>query len=100
MSTHLDKRAGRLAEEGAAGSPDELLNTVATAQWLGISRQRLESWRSEGGGPPFIRISHRCVRYRRSQVLAWLKEREVAHTSQLAKRLQAKAKPARERVRP
>lgn len=34
------------------------------ANLLDISERTLEKWRREGGGPKFIRISHKLVRYR------------------------------------
>ena len=73
---HLDRRAARLAAEGADARPDDLLTTKAVAAWFGVSVSWLEIGRSKGYGPPFIRVAPRRIRYRRSSVLAWLAERE------------------------
>lgn len=50
------------------------LTTKQTAAYMGISRQRLEIWRCRGGGPPFIKVSGRLIRYRRVDVDAWLEQ--------------------------
>jgi predicted DNA-binding transcriptional regulator AlpA len=71
---HLDKRAVDIAA-AAQGADDELLRTRAVALWLDVSTQFLEIGRLKGYGPPFIRISPHHVRYRRGDVLAWLKRR-------------------------
>ena len=76
---HLDRRAADLAAEGAAaGEADELLDTTEVSEWLGISVEWVEIGRSRGYGPAFVRLSPRRVRYRRSDVLAWLAERTHA----------------------
>jgi predicted DNA-binding transcriptional regulator AlpA len=78
---HLDKRAADLIAAGA-GSPDDLLTTIQVAVWLGMRAQTLEIWRCQGKGPPFVRLGPRCVRYKRSIVLAWLFERKCASTAE------------------
>ncbi|MBL9096234.1 MAG: hypothetical protein JNK07_04850 [Alphaproteobacteria bacterium] len=35
---------------------------------LNVSPRVLEAWRCRGGGPTFVKISARCVRYRRDDV--------------------------------
>ena len=79
-SHHLDKRAQALLASSA--DADELLTTAETAEWLGVSIQFLEIGRCRGHdyGPPFVRLSRRCVRYRRGDVQAWLRERTHALT--------------------
>lgn len=79
---HLDRRAADIAESASDKSPDELLTTAATAEWLGISSQWLEIGRSKGYGPPFVRLSTRRVRYHRADVLAWLASRTHASTAE------------------
>ena len=60
---------------------DPLLSTRQTARMLGMSERTLERWRDEGCGPPHYCISaggrgsRHYVRYRRSEVEAWLRER-------------------------
>lgn len=52
-----------------------LLPPKTVASMLSVSVRALEAWRYRGEGPPFIRISARCVRYRRSAIEAWLNHR-------------------------
>jgi len=47
---------------------------------MNVTPRALQSWRYKGGGPAFIRISARCVRYRRSDIDKWLSDR-VAHNT-------------------
>jgi predicted DNA-binding transcriptional regulator AlpA len=84
---HLDRRAAELAQEGAAaGEADDLLNTSEVAEWLGISLQWLEIGRSKGYGPRFVRLSPRRVRYLRSSVMEWLRERQHQGTAEYSRR--------------
>ena len=76
---HIDRRAGRLAADIAAGDPDELLSTRQIALLSGLSEQWFEIARGKGLGPPFIRMSARRIRYRRDSYVAWLMAR--AHQS-------------------
>jgi predicted DNA-binding transcriptional regulator AlpA len=80
---HIDKRASAIAT-ATMGNDDELLNTPQMATWLGVSPQWLEIRRHRGDGPPFERISQRCVRYRRGKVKAWLNDRTYKCTSEYA----------------
>jgi predicted DNA-binding transcriptional regulator AlpA len=80
---HIDRRAHDVVAADI-GADDELLSTYATANWLGVSMQWLEIGTSKGYGPLYQKISPRCVRYRRGDVQAWLKERTFASTAEYA----------------
>jgi predicted DNA-binding transcriptional regulator AlpA len=82
---HLDRRADDIADAAANKSPDDLLTTAGTAEWLGVSPQWLEIGRSKGYGPPFVRLSTRRVRYHRTAVLAWLASRTHASTAEYSR---------------
>lgn len=58
----------------------ELLTTDAAAQYIGVRRKTLEWWRLTGAGPQFIKMS-RLVRYRRSDIDAWVESRIRQSTS-------------------
>jgi hypothetical protein len=77
---HLDRRADELVEDGD-GPADDLLKTRFVADWLGVSPQWLEIGRGKNYGPPFVRLSPRRVRYRREDVLNWLKSRTYRSTA-------------------
>lgn len=40
-----------------------LLTTKEAARTLNLSHRTLEDWRLRGGGPPFIRLGAKAVRY-------------------------------------
>lgn len=52
------------------------------ASILGVSARTLEDWRLRGGGPPYIVISRRCIRYELTDLTAWLRGRSANNTSQ------------------
>lgn len=54
---------------------NDLIDEVALAVRLGVSRSTLQSWRYAGRGPRFIKLG-RLVRYRNADVDAFLQ----AHT--------------------
>ena len=59
---------------------DELLKPPAVAALLGIHQATLAGWRTEEGrGPRFIKVG-RHVRYRRSDIEAWLETRTCSST--------------------
>jgi excisionase family DNA binding protein len=60
--------------------PDEFLSSDYVAEWLVLTRNTLEKWRVRGEGPPFVKVGGR-VRYRRSDVLAWVGENTKATTT-------------------
>jgi hypothetical protein len=78
---HLDRRVSQITAEAADSNDDELLDTVAMAQWFGYSVQWFEIKRSKGGGPPFERIG-RKIRYRRGKARRWLDARTYNSTSE------------------
>jgi predicted DNA-binding transcriptional regulator AlpA len=82
-SFHIDRRAGRLAAEIAAGGdPDELLSDSQLAELTGMSVVWFQIARSRGYGPPFVRLSPRRVRTKRSAYVAWLEARTHRSTSE------------------
>jgi excisionase family DNA binding protein len=57
---------------------NELLTTQEAAEFLGSTVGTLEVWRSSKRYPiPYIKVG-RLVRYRRSDLLAWLESRTVS----------------------
>ena len=86
MEDHSNISNRRALENGPAGrpiprDPDALLLPSETGFLIGVKERTLEAKRLRGGGPPFIRISRRCVRYRRQDVLDWIAERRRRSTS-------------------
>ena len=61
---------------------DQLFCTKSLARILGVSTQWLEIGRCKGDGPPFLKLSNRMIRYRASEVKAWLDGRSYNSTSE------------------
>ena len=53
---------------------DYLIDAKAAAAYLGVSPWTLADFRLKGVGPNYIKVG-RCVRYRRSDIEAWLVSR-------------------------
>lgn len=62
--------------------PDELYVERQAAQFLKVSEKTLQYWRFTGSGPKFVRISKRCVRYRRRDLIDWIAQHLKASTSE------------------
>jgi len=60
---------------------DRLLTENDAAALLGFSVRALQGWRVKGGGPPFVKVSERAVRYRRRDLIAWAEQRIRVSTS-------------------
>ena len=60
----------------------ELVDEREAASILCYSVRALQNWRHRGSGPRFVKVSSRSVRYRRSDLAAWVEERIVSSTSQ------------------
>ena len=51
-----------------------LLTEADAAKLLTFTPRFLQARRIRGNGPPFVRISSRAIRYRRSDLLAWIED--------------------------
>jgi predicted DNA-binding transcriptional regulator AlpA len=56
---------------------DPLLTSDEAAEFLGVSRRTLEGWRLLGLPPVFVRYSSRSVRYRKSDLVAFIEHATV-----------------------
>jgi len=61
---------------------ERLMNEKEAAPFLGVSVRTLQCWRVRGGGPRFIRISRRAVRYCPSDLAEWIAARRVSNTGE------------------
>ena len=48
-----------------------LINEQLAAEFLGLTTRSMQAARQRGGGSRFVRISARCIRYRRIDLKAW-----------------------------
>lgn len=62
--------------------PDQLVDEREAASILCYSVRALQNWRHRGGGPMFVRVSSRSIRYSRADLAQWVNDRRVANTSQ------------------
>ena len=60
---------------------DSLIDESKAAATLDVSPRAMQAWRQRGGGPAFVRISSRCIRYRRHDLVAWAEARLRSSTS-------------------
>ncbi len=77
LAVSLEEPGGRPIPE----HPDALIYTVEAAFLLGLSPRTLEALRLRGGGPPYIQVTPKAVRYRRRDLDAWLDARRRKSTS-------------------
>ncbi len=59
--------------------PDRLLTVEEVAEITGLSVETLNQWRSQRRGIPFVRLSRNRVRYRQSDLDAFIEE-NIIHT--------------------
>jgi predicted DNA-binding transcriptional regulator AlpA len=58
-----------------------LLTEEQAADRLGFKPRTLQEWRFKGGGPRYVKVSARAVRYRPADLEAWAAERLRTSTS-------------------
>jgi hypothetical protein len=71
----IDKTAEVVVARAPDGDDDALLDTASTAVWLGVSTQWLELARCKGYGPRYVKVTARLVRYRKGDLLGYLRSR-------------------------
>ncbi len=88
---HHPARSEPAAAIGMDGSPrgppdasdywQALIDEKAAAAFLGLTDRTMQAHRQKGGGCKFIRLSSRCLRYRRIDLKAWADARIRTSTS-------------------
>lgn len=63
---------------------DCLINEQQAATFLGYTVRALQNWRLRGGGPRFVKVSSRSIRYRRRDLIEWVEQRLRSNTSEVA----------------
>jgi len=58
-----------------------LINEQLAAEFLGLTVRTVQAMRQRGDGCRFIRLSSRCIRYRRIDLKAWADARMRSSTS-------------------
>ncbi len=86
---HSPARATGAAVQGGASGLHEadlaywnaLIDEKAAGDFLGLTPRTMQAMRQRGGGPPYIVVSARCLRYRRLGLKTWADERVRTSTS-------------------
>ena len=60
---------------------DRLIDEFDAADFLGYSFRALRNWRVRGGGPKYVKVSARSIRYRRRDLIVWAEARLCSSTS-------------------
>ncbi len=60
---------------------ETLLTEAEAAKLLKFTPRFLQARRVRGDGPAYVHVSSRAVRYRRSDLVAWIEERVRTSTS-------------------
>ena len=61
---------------------DRFIDENEAAAFMAYSVRALQGWRFKGGGPHYIRVSSRSIRYRRRELIEWAESRLRASTSE------------------
>jgi len=61
-----------------------MINEKEAAIYIGHTIRALQNWRVRGGGPKYIKVSGRSIRYRRVDLNAWAEGKLVSSTSEVA----------------
>jgi hypothetical protein len=75
----VTSQPGSLAAGDA--SLGRLVNEHEAAAFLGYTTRALQNWRLRGGGPIFVKVSDRSIRYRHRDLVAWIEARLRVSTS-------------------
>lgn len=79
---HPSRRTEMTTTSPTTVDPDSLMGEPEAARFLCYSGRALQNWRVRGGGPRFVKVSGRSIRYRRRDLLAWIEERTRSSTSE------------------
>lgn len=60
---------------------DRLIPERDAADFLGYTMRALQNWRTRGGGPAFIKVSSRSIRYRRRDLMVWIESKLATNTT-------------------
>lgn len=58
-----------------------LIDEKEAADFLHVTTRTVQNLRQRGGGPRFMRLSARCIRYTRAHLRSWAEEHVRASTS-------------------
>ena len=84
MHTNEHRHRSEAQTPSLRSDPDQLYDTSQVARFTSLSETYLRQMRVSGGGPRYLKLTAKAVRYRASDVLAWIDARPaVGSTSEL-----------------
>ena len=85
LSSETTLASGDVAMQPSPGADPEfwncLIDETEAAAFLGLARGTLANMRQSGRSPRFVRISSRCVKFRRCDLKTWCDDRLRSSTS-------------------
>ncbi len=60
---------------------DCLMKEDIAADFFDVTKRAMQNWRCSGKGPKFVRISSRCIRYRKRDLCEWAEKLLRQNTS-------------------
>ncbi len=64
---------------------EPLWSSKRVSEYINCAEVTVRSWRRTGLGPRYLKLTNRQVRYRPSDVRAWLEDRALTNTSEVSK---------------
>jgi hypothetical protein len=62
--------------------PESHIDEKKAAEYLGISYRTLQGYRTKGGGPKFVKIGKKTIRYKVSDLIGWSTDNKKINTSE------------------
>lgn len=73
VNPETDTLGGKARQSVTVSSPNQLLTTPEAAKLIGTTASNLRVWRCRGvSGPPWVKIGEATIRYRLSDIQAWI----------------------------
>ncbi|MBI1328112.1 MAG: helix-turn-helix domain-containing protein [Alphaproteobacteria bacterium] len=79
---NADKKEIKIKNNFSEIEPDRHIDEKRAAEYLGISYKTLQGYRVKGGGPEFVKIGKKTVRYKFSDLQKWTENKKKKNTSQ------------------
>ena len=79
---HPEAYGSSYQPDAPANSQEALLTEQQAASLLNVNPRTMQKWRIQGGGPRFVRMSRRCIRYWPKDLRDWVQNRIKSSTSE------------------
>jgi len=79
---HPETYGSSYQPDAPTSSQEALLTEQQAASLLNVNPRTMQKWRIQGGGPRFVRMSRRCIRYWPKDIRDWVQNRIKSSTSE------------------